>query len=453
MAQDSIELRALNSGTSKDSPQENVLSNSSEPPVLNAESSLPPVDTGKQAWLFLSACWVVEAFTFGFGFSFGVFQNYYSTHEPFAGSGNIAVIGTTTSGLLYLGTPFVLVLCRLYPRWARWATVVGLFLASLSMAMASFCTSVPQLIGAQGFLFGIGGCIAYCPCTLYIDEWFARRKGMAYGIVWSAAGAGGLILPLLLEVLLARFGFKTAMRVWSGILFVSTAPLAYFIKPRLPYSARVYRTPFNMRFAISRRFLMHQLVNVIEATGYFLPSIFLPTYARVVFDSSTFLSTLTVMLVNISATVGLVVMGSLSDKLQVTSCMIMSASGVAIAVLLVWGLSASLPALYVFCVLYGLFAGSWSSIWPGIMKEIAQNGEADGYGLTDPVMVQGHLCIGRGLGNVLSGPLSSALTKGMPWKGQAIAGYGSGYGGLILYTGVTGLVSGMNFLWKALKLL
>lgn len=32
----------------------------------------------------------------GFGFSFGIFQEYYSTHPPFAGSANIAVIGTTT---------------------------------------------------------------------------------------------------------------------------------------------------------------------------------------------------------------------------------------------------------------------------------------------------------------------------------------------------------------------
>lgn len=29
------------------------------------EFSLPPVDTGKDAWLFLAACWVVEAVTFG----------------------------------------------------------------------------------------------------------------------------------------------------------------------------------------------------------------------------------------------------------------------------------------------------------------------------------------------------------------------------------------------------
>jgi hypothetical protein len=30
----------------------------------------------------------------GFAFAFGVFEEYYSTHEPFAGSHNIAVIGT-----------------------------------------------------------------------------------------------------------------------------------------------------------------------------------------------------------------------------------------------------------------------------------------------------------------------------------------------------------------------
>lgn len=33
--------------------------------VTRQEFSLPPVDTGKDAWLFLAACWVVEAVTFG----------------------------------------------------------------------------------------------------------------------------------------------------------------------------------------------------------------------------------------------------------------------------------------------------------------------------------------------------------------------------------------------------
>jgi len=354
---------------------------------------------------------------------------------------------------MYIGTPFVLVLCRLYPRWARRFTLIGLLAASLSMAMSSFCDSVPQLIGTQGIVFGVGGCFACCPCVLYIDEWFAQRKGMAYGIVWSAAGFGGVVLPLLLNTLLNNLGFQTAMRVWAGVLFASSAPLAFFIKPRLPYSANTHIKPFNMRYVTSKLFALHQVANVIQATGYFLPGIYLPTYARMAFGASTVLSTLTVILVNIAATIGCVIMGSLTDKLHVTTCIIISAVGAATSVLLIWGLSASLPVLYVFCVLYGLFAGCWTSIWPGIMKEVSQRGESEGYGYVDPVMVFGHLCIGRGIGNVISGPRSHTLIRGLPWQGQAIAGYGSGYGSLIMYTGLTGLLSGMNFLWKRLDLL
>ncbi|KAF2176513.1 hypothetical protein K469DRAFT_606931 [Zopfia rhizophila CBS 207.26] len=162
------------------------------------ESSLPPVDRGKDAWLFLSACWVVELLVFGFGFSFGVFQNFYSTHEPFAGSTNIAVIG----GLIYLGSPFVLALCRNYPRWARWISPLGLFAACSSTIASSFCNSVPQLIGTQGILLGISGCFAFCPCVVFIDQWFDKRKGMAFDVMWSAAGLGGAVIPLILDNLL-----------------------------------------------------------------------------------------------------------------------------------------------------------------------------------------------------------------------------------------------------------
>ncbi|KAK6062922.1 major facilitator superfamily transporter [Seiridium cupressi] len=342
MAQRSIKLDNLGAGTSNDVTEPRVVDESSEPQTSGVEFSLPPVDGGKQAWLFLAACWVVEAFTFGFGFSFGVFQDYYSNHEPFAGSGNIAVIGTTTTGILYMGTPFVLVICRLYPRWARWFTLFGLFAASLSIAMSSFCTSVPQLIGTQGILFGVGGCIAYCPCTLYIDEWFVRRKGMAYGVVWSAAGVGGVALPLLLEYLLNNYGFQTATRIWACILFACSAPLSFFIVPRLPYSANTHNKPFNLRFIKSRRFALHQVANLIQGTGYFLPNIYLATYARTTFGTSSFLSALTIIVVNISVTLGLVFMGFLSDRLQVTTCMIISAAGAATSVFLVWGLSGKL---------------------------------------------------------------------------------------------------------------
>jgi MFS family permease len=454
MVRQSLELHQIDAASIRgDTHQRAASENDPIAPANAPEFSLPPVDGGKGAWLLLAASWGVEAMTFGFGFSFGVFQDYYSTHEPFAGSASIAAIGTTTTGVLYIATPFVNALCRMFPRQARWFTLAGLFVASLALALSSFCTTVAQLVVTQGLLFGIGGCFAYCPCTLYIDEWFVKKKGLAYGVVWGAAGAGGAVFPPMLDALLKKYGFQTTARICAGILFVSSAPLSFLIKPRLPYSAVSRNRPLNMRFAISKLFGMHQIANVVQATGYFLPSIYLPLYARVTFGTSTFLSALTVMLLNLSSSIGLMVMGWLSDRLSVTTCMLISAMGVATSVLLVWGLTSSLAALYVFCICYGLFAGSWASIWPGIMRDVSQGSEDAGYGHADPVMVQGHLCIGRGLGNILSGPLSDSLIRGMPWQGKVLGGYGSGFGPLIVYTGLTGLLSGMNFIWRMLNIM
>src|ERR1700759_5282916 len=55
---------------------------------------IPRADSGKDAWLFLAACFVLEALIWGFPFTFGVFQDHYSKHGPFKEQANISVIGT-----------------------------------------------------------------------------------------------------------------------------------------------------------------------------------------------------------------------------------------------------------------------------------------------------------------------------------------------------------------------
>lgn len=76
MAEASVDLRRLGTtGTSNHDDQQlptlnkvlepDARNDNSESQAPNTEFSLPPVDTGKQAWLFLAACWGVEAVTFG----------------------------------------------------------------------------------------------------------------------------------------------------------------------------------------------------------------------------------------------------------------------------------------------------------------------------------------------------------------------------------------------------
>ncbi|KAI0442226.1 major facilitator superfamily domain-containing protein [Xylaria telfairii] len=414
----------------------------------NPEFSLPPVDGGKEAWLFLAACFVVDALIFGYAFSFGVFQDYYSQHAPFASSGNIAVIGTTGVGILYLASPLVLGLCRLYPHYTRFATPVGLFIASFALSLASLATSTNTLIALQGVLYAVGGAMAYCPTILYIDEWFVARKGMAYGIVWSGEGLASAVIPLILQRLLGQFGHETTLRATGIALFIICAPLSIYIKPRLPPSNTTAMRPWGLKFLFSGLFAPYQLGNLVQGTGHFIPSIYLPTYARTFLGASGYLSALTVLLINLSTTLGCVIMGTLTDRLPATTCILISSVGATIGVFVIWGLSSSLAVLYVFCVIYGLFAGSFTSTWPGIMRTLGRNREVEDS--IDPSMIFGWLCVGRGVGSLVSGPLSEALTNGMPWKGHASAGYGSGYGSLIAYTGVTALLSCSSFVWKKL---
>ncbi|KAL8874706.1 MAG: hypothetical protein Q9198_006846, partial [Flavoplaca austrocitrina] len=306
------------------------------------ESTLPPVDGGKDAWLFLAACFVVEALVWGFPFSYGVFQEYYSTHEPFQGSGNIAVIGTCAMGIMYLDLPIVFGLLRRWPKYQRLSTTGGLIAMCLALGMSSFSNNTTHLIITQGVFYAIGGSFAYSPCILFIDEWFNKRKGLAYGIMWAGTGLTGAILPLVMEWLLSTYGFRTTLRVWSVSLFLLTGPLLYFIKPRIPNTPSHSPHARDFAFILTSTFGIMQACNVIEALGFFLPTIYLPSFARTLGASRT-LGALTVILFNVASVFGCVLMGAVVDKWHVTNCILVSTIGSTIGVFVIWGFSISLP--------------------------------------------------------------------------------------------------------------
>ena len=80
--------------------------------------------------------------------------------------------------------PLAIVLMILVPSIARWVSTIGVVIMCLSLALSSFASNVTGLILSQGVGFGVGGCLAYTPSILYMSEWFEKRKGLAFGIVW-----------------------------------------------------------------------------------------------------------------------------------------------------------------------------------------------------------------------------------------------------------------------------
>lgn len=71
-----------------------------------------------------------------------------------------------------------------YPHLASTTKWAGIPLMAISLIGASFASSVKTLIVTQGVLYAVGGSMVYYPTLIFLDEWFVRRKGMAYGVMW-----------------------------------------------------------------------------------------------------------------------------------------------------------------------------------------------------------------------------------------------------------------------------
>ena len=371
-------------------------------------------------------------------------------------------------GLAYLTAPLAIIMMILVPRVARWVSTIGVVTMCVSLALSSFSKNVTHLILTQGVGYGIGGSFAYTPSILYMSQWFCRRKGLAFGIVWvrspcdlkisnlivyfanlysqqAGSGISGVVFPIAIQWLLGKYGLETTLRISSLVLFILGAPFLYWHRPRLPPTKTVRYDQLNFRFLYSRVYHIYSIGNTIEALGFFLPTLYLPTYARSL-GASDFLSSLTVILFNLTSVVSSILVGFLSDRYHVTVPILISTVGTVLSVFFIWGCSVSIPSLYIFCIAYGLLAGGYSSSWSGISQEI-QNANPG----IDATVIFPFMELGRGIGNIVSGPLSEALLKADTWQGVAWGAYGRNYGPLVVCTGVTALIGGISVVARKLK--
>lgn len=74
-----------------------------------------------------------------------------------------------------------------WPRLRNMSPYAGLLIIAAALIAASFASKVWHLILTQGVLYALGGSMVYYPTMLFLDEWFIRRKGFAFGIMWVSS--------------------------------------------------------------------------------------------------------------------------------------------------------------------------------------------------------------------------------------------------------------------------
>jgi MFS family permease len=390
--------------------------------------------------------------------SYGVFQEYFSENWTLKGNRDITgIIGTTSNGVMYLSMPFLFAL--LTKRWARFrqtAAFCGAILTSVSFLLSSYSTAVWHLVATQGVMAALGCALIYSPTTLSLGEWFnTGNRAVAYGIVLSCKNLVGTVCPFIFRALLDRYDFRMALRIWTA-LAAGISVLAIFLVPTHPSSISASirrRRKIPWEFLKHQTFYIYSIAVILQSAGYGIPQTYLNVYAHEVALLSQTSATLLLTLFNLPGIVSSSFFGYLSDKkrfsLSATTVTFISAVSSALSAWLFWGLTSkgSMGLLLVFSMTFGFFAGGYSATWGGVLNEMereaSQRNEA-----VDTGMLYGLLNGARGIGYVSGGLAGVPLIKAGSTSSLGGFGYGTTYGPLIVFTGLSSAFGGWGLLWK-----
>ncbi|EKJ69558.1 hypothetical protein FPSE_10269 [Fusarium pseudograminearum CS3096] len=385
-----------------------------------SEISLPPTDHGKDAYLTLLCCTMAQLPIWGYSVSFGIFQEYYSRpSSPIstASSGTIATIGALQQGVMYLMMPFAFMVLTKYPRLRQYCGPLGILITTASLTASAFVDTVAGLIATQGALYSIGCGLLFSPISHYMNEWFVERKGMALGVMWAGKSSTGIAMPFVFDALLRRIGLRATLLVWAGASTVMSLPTLFFIKPRIPQHNQVQVRSLSFNFLRHTSFWMMQAGVIIQSLGYLMPSTYLASYASTI-GLPSITGPILLALFSVASVPGGIIHGMVGDKTSATRAVTIASLGSALPIFLLWGLSLNLANLVVFVVLYGFFAGGFSSTWSNMSSDIQKN-DPD----ADSALIFGMLMGGRGVGFVSAGPLSGVLLQAKASLSNEALGY------------------------------
>lgn len=338
----------------------------------------PPIFYG---WIVTGCACLVLLLAYGAQYSFGVF--FVAMLDEMGWSRASLAGAFSLYSLIYIGLSFYSgrLVDRLGPR--RVIALGGCFLGG-GMVLVGFISAPWQFYLAYGLIAGIGMSATYVPCNVTVVKWFIQRRGLAISITGSGASLGIAAFPILSEILIARFGWRTTYLVFGLTVFILLNVLARFMvrdpetlglrpdgayKPEsaAPTTTALTETSWRLGEAVrtGRFWLLASVMFLSLAT---IPSAYvhLPQFAddlHLPVPRSTFIT-----IVGIFALLGNLLLGRVSDKLGRRG---------ALRVTLVVGTIAfgaftvarSAVILYAACACFGFYYGTFASLFPAVVGD------------------------------------------------------------------------------------
>ena len=290
---------------------------------------------------------------------------------------------------------------------ARPVVTGGAVLMGVSFLLLAQLRSLAGLYLYYGlFLGGFSVSAFLTPLLTLIGFWFQRNRGLAISLTMTGQGFGAAAVPYLSRSLIEHVGWRGAYLALAGLAWGLLVPLSLLLRdpPGLAAARAMSRAdaePGAGRAAVSPRLLVTLLSVAILGCCVCMAMPFVhvvPLAIGIGIPGQAAASILSVLM--ISAVVGRVLLGRLSDRIGGLRVLLLS-SGLQ-TVSIVWFTQVpSLPLLYGLAAVFGFGFGGLLPCYPVVVRELIPAhlaGRSVGM-----VMFSGYIAMGLGgyLGGVL----------------------------------------------------
>jgi MFS family permease len=174
-----------------------------------------------------ATCFGIQAVGIGTYFSYGVLFN--PLIDEFGWS-RASISGAASMAFLLMGFLGIGV-GRLNDRFGPRAlmTVSSVFFG-LGYFLMSRLEAIWQLYLFFGIIFGIGLSTVDVIALTTIARWFVRKRGIVTGIVKVGTGAGQMVIPFLVSILIIRYGWRSSCVIIGVAVLIILVAIAQLLR-------------------------------------------------------------------------------------------------------------------------------------------------------------------------------------------------------------------------------
>ena len=110
---------------------------------------------------------------------------------------------------------------------------LGVGLMAAGLLLAPLTTQPWHLYLTIGVLVGSGSiCLGYSGQSLFLPNWFNRRRGLAMGLAFAGVGLGSITLLPWMQHMIEQTGWRTACTAMGILVLVVLAPINLLLRKR-----------------------------------------------------------------------------------------------------------------------------------------------------------------------------------------------------------------------------